>query len=234
MKTIFCAVIVSCHCWAQADVPTANRQYLEDLRGDTTIRRCTPTPGKGQLQVFCGADNDGIVTPEIRRQKPTGETISVKQLQHKIPKEAVKEFQRALQLSRAGEHEKAAAGLEAALRRDPEFASAENQLGVEYSYLERWEDAELAFRRVTDIEPASWMGHYNLALILYSRGDMPEAEQYTRRALALSNESPRIHLLLGELLVMRKETRAEGLTELRFAARTMSDARWVLRVLGSQ
>ena len=170
----------------------------------------------------------------MRREKPTGETISVTQLQHKIPKEAAKEFQRALKLSRAGEHEKAAAELEAALRRDPAFTSAENQLGVEYSYLGRWEDAELAFHRVTDMEPASWMGHYNLALILYSRGDMPGAELYTRRALALSSETPRIHLLLGELLVMRNETRAVGLTELRFAARTMSDARWVLRVLGAQ
>lgn len=232
MKTIFWAVIVSCHCWAQADVPTANRAYLEDLRGDSVVRRCPP--GNSQLQVFCGADNDGITPTEIRRQKPTGETISVRQLQHKIPKEAAKEFQRALKLSGAGEHQKAAAGLETALRRDPEFASAENQLGAEYSYLGRWEDAELAFRRVTDIEPASWMGHYNLALILYSRGDLAGAEQYTRHALALSSESPRIHLLLGELLVTRNETRAEGLAELRFAARTMSDARWVLRVLGSQ
>jgi len=175
-----------------------------------------------------------VAPPETPREKPTGETISVHQLGHKIPKEAVKAFQHALKLSAASEHEKAAAELEAALGRDPEFTSAENQLGAEYSYLARWEEAEAAFRRVTEMEPAAWMGHYNLALILYSRGDVSGAEQCTRRALALSSEIPRIHLLLGELLVLRNETRAEGLNELKFAARTMSDARWVLRVLSTR
>jgi Flp pilus assembly protein TadD len=171
---------------------------------------------------------------ELAQEKPTGETISVTQLQHKVPKAATKDFERAIKFSRAGEHEKAAAQLEAALRRDPEFASAENQIGAEYSYLGRWDEAENAFRRCTNIEPGSWMGHYNLALTLYSRGDLPGAEQSTRRALALSSENPRIRMLLGELLVLRDQTRAEGLTELRFAARTLSDARWVLRVLGTR
>lgn len=232
MKTIFWVAIVSCHCWAQADVPTVNREYLEDLRGGSVVRTCTP--GKDQPRVVCATDIDGMAPPAITQKRPTGETISVRQLQHKVPKEAAKAFQRAFKLSGAGEHQKAAAELEAALRRDPEFTAAENQLGVEYSYLGRWEDAELAFHRVTDIEPAFWMGHYNLALILYSRGDRPGAEQSARRALALSSENPRIHLLLGELLVMRNETRAEGLTELNFAARTLSDARWVLRILGTR
>ena len=232
MNRIFWALIVSCHCWAQADAGQVNERLLQDLRGDTVGRICTP--GKGQPEAVCITDLHGVAPPAIPREKPSGETISVHQLGHKVPKEAVKSFQHALKLSGVGEHEKAAAELEAALRRDAEFASAENQLGAEYSYLGRWEEAEAAFRRVTDIEPASWMGHYNLALILYSRGDALGAEQSTRRALACSGEIPRIHLLLGELLVMRNETRAEGLNELKFAARTMSDARWVLRVLSTR
>ena len=77
-------------------------------------------------------------------------------------------------------------------------------------------------------------GHYNLALILYSNKDFPAAEQSARRALGLSSDNARIHLLLGELLVLHDQTRTEGLTELRFAARTLSDARWVLRVLGTR
>jgi Tfp pilus assembly protein PilF len=209
-----------------------NEKVLQDLRGDDVFRACTP--GKGQPPAVCAADPHGTAPPDIPQQKPTGEAISVRQLQHKIPREAAREFERALKFSRAGEHEKAAAELEAALRRDPELVSAENQLGVEYSYLGRWDEAEMAFRRAVDIEPAWWMGHYNLALILYSRGDRSGAEQSARHALALSNDNPRIHLLLGEMLVVRAETRAEGLTELRFAARTLSDARWVLRVLGTQ
>jgi len=37
--------------------------------------------------------------------------------------------------------EKAAQRLEAALVRDPQLASAENQLGYEYAYLGRWDEA---------------------------------------------------------------------------------------------
>ena len=233
MNRIFCAAIIGYRCWAQADALTqANNGSLADLRGDSIVRTCTP--GRGQPPAVCITNPDGMASPEVARQKPTGETISIRQLQHKVPKEAAKEFERATKLSRAGEHAKAAAELEAAVRRDPQLSSAENQLGVEYAYLGRWEEAEMAFRRVIDMEPASWLGHFNLALTLYSRGDLPGAEQSTRRALACSGENPRIHLLLGELLVMREQTRAEGLTELRSAARTMLDARWVLRILGAQ
>jgi tetratricopeptide (TPR) repeat protein len=233
VNRIFWAAIIGYRCWAQADAPTqANDGSLADLRGDSIVRTCTP--GRGQPPAVCITTPDGMAPPEVARQKPIGETISVRQLQHKVPKEAEKEFRRATKLSRVGEHAKAAAELEAALRRDPQLSSAENQLGVEYAHLGRWEEAEMAFRRFIDMEPASWLGHYNLALTLYGGGDLPGAEQSTRRALACSGENPQIHLLLGELLVMREQTRAEGLTELRFAARTMLDARWVLRVLGTR
>ena len=233
MNKIVWAAILACHCWAQVE-PTpwqANERLLDDLRGGSAGRTCAP--GKGQPQSVCIAGID-TAPPEVPRQKPAGEAISVSQLQHRVPKEAAKAFQRAMKFTRAGEHEKAAGELEAALRRDPEFANAENQLGVEYSNLGRWDEAENAFRRSTDIDPASWMGHYNLALTLYGRGDLSGAEQSARRALALSSENPRMHLLLGEVLVLREQTRAEGLTELQFAARTLSDARWVLRVLSAR
>jgi tetratricopeptide (TPR) repeat protein len=233
VNRLFWVVIVGCHCWAQTEALTprqANDRFLEDLRGDSVVRTCTP--GKGQPPVVCTTNPYGIDPPKIPQEKPAGDTISVKQLGHRIPKEAAKGFHRAIKLSRAGEHEKAAAELELAVHRDPELASAENRLGVEYAYLRRWEEAEMAFRRSVDMEPASWMGHYNLALTLYGRGDLPGAEQSARRALLFSGENPRIRLLLGELLVMREETRAEGITELRFAAHTMAVARRVLQDLG--
>jgi tetratricopeptide (TPR) repeat protein len=233
VNRLFWVVIVGCPCWAQTEALTprqANDRFLADLRGDSVVRTCTP--GKGQPPVVCTTNPYGIDPPEIPQEKPSGQTISVEHLGHRIPKEAAREFHHAVKLSRAGEHEKAAAELELAVHRDPELASAENQLGVEYAYLRRWEEAEMAFRRSVEVEPAWWMGHYNLALTLYGRGDLSGAEQSTRRALVFSSENPRIRLLLGELLVMQEETQAEGITELRFAARTMGVARRVLRDLG--
>jgi len=124
--------------------------------------------------------------PSGTRQTAAGQTISVRQLQHKIPKGVDRAFQHALKLSRAGKHVSAADDLETVVQREPEFSRAVNQLGIEYAFLGRWEDAEAAFRRVLALEPSSWNAHYNLALILFGRGDLDGAEKSTRRALLFS------------------------------------------------
>jgi tetratricopeptide (TPR) repeat protein len=165
-------------------------------------------------------------------ETPTSAPVSVRQLQHKISKPLARSYQHALKLSRKGDHRGAAAELEAAIGRDPEFSQAENQLGIEYSFLGRWAEADAAFRRSLKLDPSSWNAEYNLAIVLCVKGDLPAAEQSTRHALRLSGENPHVHLLLGELLVMRNDTSGEGLSELKIAARTMPDAQRVLRTLG--
>jgi tetratricopeptide (TPR) repeat protein len=236
VKRLFWSVIISCHCWAQTGAPKPEPQIgrglLDDLGYDSFAHECNY--GKQQLQVTCTVDPYTEVPREGPNERPTGQTISVRQLRHKIPKEAVREFHRAIKFSRTGEHEKAATELEAALHRDPEFSSAEDLLGIEYASLERREEAEMAFRRTIDLEPAWWMGHYNLARILYDKGDVDGAEESLRRALVCSSENPKIHLALGKLLVGREATRAEGIGELRIAAHTMADARRALRDLGAR
>lgn len=235
MSKFFWLVIISWNCWAQTRTLTPeqiNDELLGDLRGDGFVHPCKIS--KGQLQVVCPVDTYTIVPPEKPHDGPIGQVISVKQLRQKIPKDAAREFQRAIKLSRAGEHEKAVTELEAAMRLDPELYSAEDRLGAEYIYLGRWDKAEIAFRRTTELEPSWWMGHYNLALTLYRRGDLDGAEESMRRSLLSSSENAKIHLALGAMLVKREETRAEGIMELRLAAPTMADARQALRDLGTR
>ena len=143
-------------------------------------------------------------------------------------------FHHAIKLARAGEHGKAAAALETVVGRDPEFLRAEIQLGIEYAFLQRWDDAETVLRRSLQMEPTSASAHYILALILYCKGDLPGAEQSTRRALLFASQNPLPHMFLGELLLRRAETHAEGITELEFAARTKPDARRLSRDLGTR
>jgi tetratricopeptide (TPR) repeat protein len=232
VNKFFWSVIISWHCWAQTRTPTPaqiNGGLLDDLQGDGFVHTCNI--GKGQLRGVCTGDAYTIVPPEKPRD-PIGQIISVRQLRHKIPKDAARRFQRAIKLSRAGEHAKAVTELEAAIRLDPELDSAEDRLGAEYVYLGRWDEAELAFRRTTELEPSWWMGHYNLALALYRRGDLSGAEESMRRALLSSSGNVKIRLALGAMLVKREETRAEGIRQLRLAAPTMPDARQALRDLG--
>jgi tetratricopeptide (TPR) repeat protein len=230
---LFCLAVVGFQCGAQTLTPTPDQidsTLVGDLRGDGFVHACHFE--KGQIQAVCTVDRDTIVAPERPHQPSIGQTVSVQQLRHKVPKEAAREFQHALKLSRAGEHDRAVAELEAALDRDPELSSAADRLGVEYIYLNRWEAAEKAFRRSIDLDPAWWMGHYNLGLVRYVRGDQAGAEQSMRRALALSSENAKIHLALGAMLIKREETRTEGIGELKVAARTLADAKRALRELG--
>jgi Flp pilus assembly protein TadD len=171
---------------------------------------------------------------EVPQAPPTGQTVSVGQLRHRVSRELERGFQHATKLGRAGEHGKAAAALETVVDRDPEFLRAEIQLGIEYAFLQRWDDAETVLRRSLQMEPTSASAHYILALILYCKGDLPGAEQSTRRALLFASQNPLAHMFLGELLLKREETHAEGIAELKFAARTNPDARRLLRDMGTR
>ena len=230
MNRFLLAILVSCNCRAQTMPPTPAQIIggLGNVRGDSS---------RDPYFQLTGRPNGGFMTfPEERPREvpPTGQTVSVGQLQHRISKESERGFQHATKLARAGERGKAAAELEIVVERDPEFLRAEIQLGIEYAFLRRWDDAETVLRRSLQMEPTSASAHYILALILYCKGDMPGAEQSTRRALLFASQNPLAHMFLGELLLRRAETHEEGITELKFAARTIPDARRLLRDLGSR
>jgi len=222
MKRIWVIGILSaCTCRAQPPVKTPAEMQAEferDLRGGRE-----PSPFLIREDPFWDRT--------AGQQRPTGQSVSLARLQHKVPKEARKSLARALRLSKTGDHEKAAAELQTAIQRDPEFADAYGQLGVEYGELKRFREAETALRHSLELDPESWLAHYDLGVILVRSGNPAEAEQNVRRALRESGESARVHLLLGYLLWQRPETRAEGLQHVQYAARTIPAAKKFLRSL---
>jgi tetratricopeptide (TPR) repeat protein len=175
-----------------------------------------------------------IDAPKPPAVRPSGEVVSVSQLRHKVPKRARKAFERANRLSQAGKHEKAVKELEAAIALDPEYAAAYDQLGVEYGDLGQFSTAEAKIRHSLSLDPTSWRGYYNLGVIRLRTGDAAGAEKNAQRALTLSKGEPRVHLMLGMLLCHRPETWRTGLQHVRIAARTMPEAKRVLRHLEAE
>ena len=207
-------------CWAQ---PTAWKTAAEaeaelekDLHGLREARE--PFPYEDPYE-------------NVVRERPSGIAISVAQLQHKIPKDARKSFERAHKLSKAGDHARAAEELEAAVQRDPKFAAAYHQLGVEYGQSGRMAESEAAIRHALDLDPNSWAAHHDLGVVQFRTGDTAAAEQSARRALEQSPESASSHLLLGYLLCLRAGTWAEGLQHVQYAARSLPKAKEYLRSL---
>ena len=77
---------------------------------------------------------------------------------------------RGAKFSQAGDHRRAAEEFERAVAADPEFARAYRGLGLEYAQLERYVEAEAELRRSLTLDSTSWIGHYNLAAVLYPDG----------------------------------------------------------------
>jgi tetratricopeptide (TPR) repeat protein len=213
----------SATCVAQPPVKSAGEmeaEMMRDLRGDRALTPMLPDRGSLVPSVTIGSP-----VPE----RPTGDTVTVHQLGHKVSKDVAKSFTHAEQLWTAGKHAQAAEELEKIVKQDPMFAGGYDMLGVEYGQLGRFRDAETTLQRSIELDPNLWVSHYNLAVVKLKSFDLSAAERNCRRAVELAPSEARAHLLLGYLLYTREESRQEGLDNLRFAARTMDEAKEFLR-----
>lgn len=214
-------ILAAWTCWAQA--PPLTPQQMEaaieaDLRGRIDREAGPPDGVRGNF----GTAPPAFPQPE---ERPTGQSISVARLRHKVPKAASALFERARKDANAGHHPRAASELEEALARDPEFAAAYAQLGVEYTRLGRDRDAETALRRSLDLDPNSATANYYLGVVQFRSGDAPGAELSARRAVQQAAENAWAHFFLGYVLWGRVDAQAEALQHLQYAARTLPDAK---------
>jgi Flp pilus assembly protein TadD len=147
--------------------------------------------------------------------------ISVFALQHKVPRRAAHAYQQAVKLAQQGNHEAAAAQFEAAIRYDAKFAGAYNSLGIEYARLGRLKPAQTALMKASELDPQFWPTFYNLGIVSFLAGDLPQAERQVRQAIALQGSDVRLHILLACLLSLNDETGADAIAQLQFAARKM-------------
>ena len=165
-----------------------------------------------------------IELAEAIDQRPASGPVSVTQLSHPPPKQAVKTEARARRLAQAGQHAEAAAELEKAIRIAPEFADARNDLGVQYVALGRHEEALAQFQAAVRIAPGMSHAHSNLALAWWKLGHPADAESAVRQAVALDPANLKAHLILGALLAGQPQHREEAVRELRLATPEASSA----------
>lgn len=219
MKTGITGIVFTCAAWAQPPVQTPEQveALLErDLRG-SAFRTAGPDPSW-----------------EASIARPAAEAFSVSKALHHPPKEARRALARAGKLRRTSHHAEAVSELEAATQLDPLFGDAYQWLGVEYAETGRLAEAVASFRRLLELEPDNWRAHYNLGLSLLRSGQYAEAETRARRALRLAPTDPRVNLLFGCALAARPETRSQAAPYVQFAARTMPEARRLLRQLNER
>jgi tetratricopeptide (TPR) repeat protein len=117
--------------------------------------------------------------------KPITGVVSVRELQHPIPRKATQKAFDAQKLANANKLPQAIAKLEEAVRIAPEYRDAHWNLGVLYGRLGRLAEARAQFQKAIDIGPPASGIYFNLALISLEAREYGEAQNWAAKALKL-------------------------------------------------
>lgn len=113
--------------------------------------------------------------------------------------EAYDLFQEGRARLRKGMAAQALVPLERARRLEPDKASIRETLGLAYSRLRRWQEAEQEFRAVLELSPADDYAHYALGRCLEQQGRAREANRHYKLASSLRPGSKRYSSRIRDL-----------------------------------
>jgi tetratricopeptide (TPR) repeat protein len=157
----------------------------------------------------------------------SGGTISIRQLQHKVPREARKEFDKGVAASRKSDHSGAVEHFQKAVSIDPELADGYNNLGSAYAALGQLEQAAEQYQKTIDLVPEHTLALANLSVTLCKLKQYSDAERVARRALKLDSGLLKIRYILAVSLIAQHGNNAEALENLQRASTEVPKARLV-------
>jgi tetratricopeptide (TPR) repeat protein len=169
-----------------------------------------------------------VQLPERQVERPVSGTISLKRLQHKVPKDARREFERAEKASRKGETEKSLKHLAKAVEQDPDYFEAQVNYGARLLQSGSPEEALNAFEKAIAIDPQASIPHTNAAAALLMLKRAEEAEKAARRAIELDPLSARGQYVFGVSLLQQNKDSAEAIKALERASEQVPAARLAL------
>jgi tetratricopeptide (TPR) repeat protein len=123
--------------------------------------------------------------PEPLANRPISGIVSLRDLQHPVPKKAIKLAHEAEQFARAGDLPKAIAKFEKAIRIHPAYRDAHLDLGVQYGRVGRTADARAEFQKALEIGPPAAPIYVDLALTSLALRQYHEAAAFAKQALDL-------------------------------------------------
>jgi tetratricopeptide (TPR) repeat protein len=170
-------------------------------------------PVQETVQVYRGMPS--VITVTLRpigspeNSKPN--TVSVTELEEKIPEKAQKEFDKATAAGEQGKTDEAITHLRKAISIHPRFVRAHNDLGTFLLAQGNLDEAEDAFRKALTIDPNSFNPLLNLGIVLVHKHSFPEAADRLTKAIAIKPNSPAAHLYAGlALMATDKSDAAES------------------------
>jgi TolA-binding protein len=147
----------------------------------------------------------------------TGGTVSLRELQRKIPKPAIKEYKAGKKDIEKGRYATAEKHLLKAIGIYPSFAEAYNDLGLCAARTKDPDKAFAEFQKAHTLDPDLTAANVNLAASYLRLRRYPEAEAAARRALRSDPNCVEAHYTLGMSLAARRTGEQEALTNLQLA-----------------
>lgn len=157
--------------------------------------------------------------------KPGTGTVSIAELMHRVPPNALKDFNNALRAIKKKDEDGAIDFLEKAVEIDPEFVEAQSDLGRLYIQKREPEKVLSAFGQVLKIDPHSEVANAGSSVALIWLNRLPEAEASARKALEINPASLASHYFLGVSLASQAKDDQEAVEHLDKCASSFPDAR---------
>ena len=152
-------------------------------------------------------------------------SISVQQLQHRVPSKAQAEFKKGEDALKKRQTLQAVEHLKAAVTIDPAFAAAHNDLGIAYLGLKEYTASAEQFQEVLALDRAYQPANDNLCLVLLKMKRYQEASQIAGDVLRHGDSSAIAHYTAAVGLVAAGGKRDEALDHLRRAKNDFPAAR---------
>ena len=184
-------------------VPDADGNYefkdLAEGRYELSAQAGTESERR-PVNLFCGPNSVSVIDVNLNPGDPTitfpfsiesHSTVDFVELKMDYPKDILKEYERAVwQLSPGGNLGKAVMHLQQVVKRAPDFYSARARLGMVYSNMACYPEAEREYVRAREINPRATQPLLNLAALYFEAADarLADGRQYLDEAIALLQE----------------------------------------------
>jgi tetratricopeptide (TPR) repeat protein len=137
--------------------------------------------------------------------------INTSDYNQRFPKNAVKEFDRAVQADREGKRDDAVEHYQKALRIAPDFYMAHNNLGSDYLSKSDFPAARKEFLQASQLNQSDAAAFFNLSNVCMLTGELPEAQRYLAEGMHRQPDSALGHFLQGTMDIhLGKLPQAEG------------------------
>jgi tetratricopeptide (TPR) repeat protein len=185
-------------------------QYLVTLEreDEATIGRPVeiksfPAPKVVFLEITLNKESASV--REIVTDAANKEFDVLKEQPSEVSRKALRAFEQASKESTGGSPAKAIVYLQQAIREQPNYFEAYNNLGVQHQKLRQWDEAIHAYRRAIELRPNSAKAHVNLAAVYLEQGQVQQAMESLEAARKAEPGSAQVHLFLGQLYLKKQD-----------------------------